>query len=51
MTSQQRIDALKEAAKTRILILDGAWGAMIQRKGLTEEEKSLRARSARRVTG
>ncbi len=31
MTRDQRIAALKEAAKHRILILDGAMGTMIQR--------------------
>lgn len=35
---QDRIAALKEAAKQRILILDGGWGAMIQRKGLEEAD-------------
>jgi len=38
MTRQDRIAALKAAAKERILILDGAWGAMIQRKGLVEAD-------------
>jgi 5-methyltetrahydrofolate--homocysteine methyltransferase len=38
MTRSERIAALKAAARTRILILDGAWGAMIQRKGLTEAD-------------
>ena len=38
MTRQDRIAALKAAAKQRILILDGAWGAMIQRKGLVEAD-------------
>ena len=38
MTRSDRIAALKAAAKTRILVLDGAWGAMIQRKGLTETD-------------
>ena len=38
MNRTERIAALKAAAKTRILILDGAWGAMIQRKGLTEAD-------------
>ncbi len=38
MTRSDRIAALKDAAKKRILILDGAWGAMIQRKGLTEAD-------------
>lgn len=36
MTRQKRIAALKTAAKERILILDGSWGVMIQRKGLEE---------------
>jgi 5-methyltetrahydrofolate--homocysteine methyltransferase len=36
MTRQQRIAALKEAARTRILILDGAMGIMIQRYRLDE---------------
>ncbi|GJL92621.1 homocysteine S-methyltransferase family protein [Hyphococcus sp.] len=38
MSRTDRIAALKETAKKRILILDGAWGAMIQRKGLTEAD-------------
>ncbi|HAE93599.1 MAG TPA: 5-methyltetrahydrofolate--homocysteine methyltransferase, partial [Hyphomonas atlantica] len=38
MNRQDRIDALKAAAKERILILDGAWGAMIQRRGLEESD-------------
>jgi 5-methyltetrahydrofolate--homocysteine methyltransferase len=38
MNRSERIAALKAAARERILILDGAWGAMIQRKGLTEED-------------
>jgi 5-methyltetrahydrofolate--homocysteine methyltransferase len=36
MTREQRIAALKEAAKHRILILDGAMGTMIQRYKLDE---------------
>ena len=36
MTREQRIDALKQAAKERILILDGAMGTMIQRHKLDE---------------
>src|ERR1044072_7947949 len=36
MTRQQRIAALKEATRTRILILDGAMGTMIQRYKLDE---------------
>jgi 5-methyltetrahydrofolate--homocysteine methyltransferase len=38
MTRQERIAALKQAAKERILILDGSWGVMIQRKGLEEAD-------------
>jgi 5-methyltetrahydrofolate--homocysteine methyltransferase len=38
MTRQDRIAALKAAAKERILILDGSWGVMIQRRGLVEED-------------
>ena len=33
-----RIAALKAAAKQRILILDGSWGVMIQKRGLTEDD-------------
>ena len=36
MTRQDRIAALKAAAKTRILILDGAAGSMFQQRKLTE---------------
>ncbi|MFC3070922.1 homocysteine S-methyltransferase family protein [Phenylobacterium soli] len=39
MTSRaERIAALKQAAKERILILDGSWGVMIQKKGLDEAD-------------
>lgn len=38
MTRQDRIAALKAAAKERILVLDGSWGVMIQRLGLSEED-------------
>jgi len=39
MTARQdRIAALKAAAKERILILDGSWGVMIQRRGLNEAD-------------
>ena len=34
----QRIAALKRAAKERILVLDGSWGVMFQKEGLTEED-------------
>lgn len=33
-----RIAMLKAAAKERILVFDGSWGVMIQRKGLAEED-------------
>jgi 5-methyltetrahydrofolate--homocysteine methyltransferase len=35
---QDRIAALKAAAGKRILILDGSWGVMIQRRGLAEAD-------------
>ena len=38
MTRQERIAALKAAARTRILIFDGSWGAMIQTYGLSEAD-------------
>ena len=38
MTSADRIAALHAAAKERILVLDGAWGVMIQRCELSEED-------------
>ena len=38
MTRQDRIAALHQAAKERILILDGSWGVMFQREGLSEED-------------
>jgi 5-methyltetrahydrofolate--homocysteine methyltransferase len=38
VTRQDRIAALKAAAKERILILDGSWGVMIQRRGLEEAD-------------
>ena len=34
----ERIAALKAAAKERVLILDGSWGVMIQKRGLAEED-------------
>jgi len=37
-TRNDRIAALRAAAKARILVLDGSWGVMIQRKRLTEED-------------
>ena len=38
MTRADRIAALKAAARERILILDGSWGVMIQREGLSEAD-------------
>jgi 5-methyltetrahydrofolate--homocysteine methyltransferase len=38
MNRTERIAALKAAAKERILILDGSWGVMIQRRGLDESD-------------
>ena len=38
MTRQDRITGLKAAATERILVLDGSWGVMIQRRGLSEED-------------
>ena len=38
MNRLDRIAALKQAARERILILDGSWGVMIQRRGLSEED-------------
>src|ERR1700756_1983513 len=38
MTRSERIAALKAAAKERVLILDGSWGVMIQKRGLAEAD-------------
>ncbi len=38
MNRQDRIAALKAAAKERVLILDGAWGVMFQKRNLTEAD-------------
>jgi 5-methyltetrahydrofolate--homocysteine methyltransferase len=38
MTRTERIAALKAAAKERVLILDGSWGVMIQKRGLAEAD-------------
>src|SRR5690349_7127713 len=38
MTRTERIAALKAAAKERVLILDGSWGVMIQKRGLDEAD-------------
>ena len=38
MTRQDRIAALKAAARERVLILDGSWGVMFQKRGLTEAD-------------
>jgi 5-methyltetrahydrofolate--homocysteine methyltransferase len=37
-TRAERIAALKQAAKQRVLILDGSWGVMFQKRGLSEED-------------
>ena len=37
-TRAERIAALKAAARERILILDGSWGVMIQKRGLDEAD-------------
>ena len=39
MTRQDRIAALKAASKERVLILDGSWGVMIQKRGLAEADR------------
>ena len=36
MTRQERIAALKAISKERVLILDGSWGVMFQKRGLDE---------------
>ena len=38
MTRQDRIAALKAAARQRVLILDGSWGVMFQKRGLVEAD-------------
>ena len=38
MTRADRIAALRAAAKERILVLDGSWGVMIQKRGLEEAD-------------
>ena len=38
LTRAERIAALHQAAKERILVLDGSWGVMIQRRGLDEAD-------------
>jgi 5-methyltetrahydrofolate--homocysteine methyltransferase len=38
VTRSERIAALKAAAKDRILVLDGAWGALLQKRGLVEAD-------------
>ena len=38
MSRAERIAALHAAARERILVLDGAWGVMIQRSDLSEED-------------
>ena len=38
MTRTERVAALLKASKERILVLDGSWGVMIQRRGLEEAD-------------
>ncbi|MBN8528709.1 MAG: homocysteine S-methyltransferase family protein [Caulobacterales bacterium] len=38
MSREDRIAALHQAARERILVLDGSWGVMIQRRGLDEAD-------------
>jgi len=38
MTRQDRIARLKQIARERILVLDGSWGVMFQKEGLTEAD-------------
>ena len=38
MTRSERIAALKAAARERVLVLDGSWGVMIQKRGLDEAD-------------
>ncbi len=38
MNRQDRVAALKAASKQRVLILDGSWGVMFQKRGLTEAD-------------
>ena len=38
MSRAERIEALKAAARERILVLDGAWGVMFQREALSESD-------------
>jgi 5-methyltetrahydrofolate--homocysteine methyltransferase len=38
VTRTERIAALKAAAKARVLILDGSWGVMFQKRGLSEAD-------------
>ena len=49
MTRAQRIAALKAAARERVLILDGSWGVMIQKRGLSEAD--YRGEAYREVPG
>src|ERR1700722_10356762 len=38
MNRSERIAALKSVSKERILVLDGSWGALLQKRGLVEED-------------
>jgi 5-methyltetrahydrofolate--homocysteine methyltransferase len=38
MNRSERIATLKAVARTRILVLDGSWGVLLQKKGLAEDD-------------
>ena len=38
MSRAQRIEKLHQIAKERVLVLDGSWGVMIQKRGLVEAD-------------
>src|SRR3990167_8298445 len=38
MNRQERIQRLKDISRQRVLILDGSWGVMIQKRGLVEAD-------------
>ena len=38
MSREQRLSAFKAAAEKRILVLDGSWGVLLQKKGLSEAD-------------
>src|ERR1700722_5813792 len=38
MSREQRLSAFRAAAEKRILVLDGSWGVLLQKKGLGESD-------------